>query len=1160
MIEQTRFLGASVKSFTNNLGWSESASTLNVGLVEDLRIGDAFNFPSTGSPTSFQFNGWRFDGIIQSYQSEASDSGNLLYTVTLQDPREVLDGVQLILGGYTGVGLTNILNVYGYLENISFGNSGKNEAGIKYGKIKDALAILLLGGSSYGGPIKLAGYQYFVDLSQLPNLPEYYRIPNDNISLLEFIRMVCDDASHDFFFRMTYNTPVCTITLHTVNKNFQPTIGAISSFINSLDNVSTKNFGMEFTNDVTSKFLIGGKVSRMYLQTASGGEDNDLETNVWENTIWPYWGLDNSGDIILGEGLYDEHTFLLNIKPLEISELEDDYYTDVGEMRAALTDMDAWLSYLQLHNNNKYRFETGSTNEQPFINSYRPYKELVLIKYERDDDIFYTGVLEKDSQEYQDALDQIIKNGFESPTLIDLKYNASTKYNPHFGKADRLQYFGSMLSYLVGPFLYGQAALANFTPNPASIKVTKKIHKKTKLNDQHEAENHPNTLDPVVVEQIEQQIIRSKQERLYNFIKGIADQYYGLQFMVKLPIIQSAPEAETGSIDTSFEPRSEGFLTEDEYETSAEQNLVPIQFIDGDPNLGYIVDPRFISEEGKLYAYCRFDGFYNWDYSNIDASSLVFNEAYQSVFIKCEVESYFVYRDKNTLSDPRAIIKLPGRVIYRATPEDNIFAHHIVGNFLYPKLKQQVGADQAKLDVQKLIEGSPGSDMLNLFQSQYAVWPHIVAIGLESNIHRYGPWYSTGAEGKVEYEQDDTLVPWNFSSWTELNNTANSKVNQALNLYQTSENGTISFPGVPNLNAGDNLIAGGPIVTNISVSVDNSIMTTYQMATWKHHPYKLSKHKNDYIARLSKKNRQIVRDNANKIARSQDLKKEFAGMIYKAKRAQDQISSSHDIMSANADSPPVIQPSYNTAAQLNEDYVAVSLDTMYQPVHMYSSDSPKYPFYNIEHEDPNIVRDIGASGLNPFRAGSRYEIIANTIGQTDAIDGSYNWDEFNMMSLRAPLILTGFGKAIDGTMVPASGDTNAGKYTFHQDYLYDKTLWKTGPLDARWDETRKVWSSTIPIKLVEVTDTGEEWANVVKVKPLRIRIQTSDGDPVAISGMEVDHQVRVDRNINDEEFLAINPRFNYLMENIIYTCFYIDGVWVVDNPSVFQDLRIDDIA
>lgn len=1154
MIDQTKFVGASVRSFTNNLGWSESPSTLTVNLVEDLRINDAFIFPSTGAPASFQFNGWRFDGIIQSWTSEGSDGGNPLYSVVLQDPREILDGVQVILGGYTGVGLTNVLNVYGYLENVQFGNSGKNEAGIKYTKIRTALNTLLLGGSQYGGRIKLAGHQYFVDLSQLPNLPEYYRIPNDNITLLEYVRTVCDDASHDFFFRMTYSDTVCTITLHTVNKNFQPTVGAIANFINSLDSVSTKNYGMEFTNDVTSKFLLGGKVSRMYLQTASGGDDEDLETNVWENTIWPYWGLDNSGDVILGEGLYDEHTFLLNIKHLEIAELPNEYYTDVGEMRAALTSMDSWLSYLQLHNNNQYRFEVGSTTERPFVNSYRPYDELVRIHYTFNDDDFYSEVLVKNSPEYDTALANIIKNQGEQPRLIDLKYNASSKYNPHFGKADRLQYFGGMLSYLIGPFLYSQVALDNFHPNPADVKVTKHINKKTKLADQPPADQHPNTLDPVIAEQIETQIIRSKQERLYNFIKSIADQYYGLQFMVKLPLIQSAPEAETGSIDTSFEPRSQGFLTEDEYESAAIDNLVPIQFIDGDPNLGYIVDPRFISEEGKLYAYCRFDGFYHWDYSNIDADSLVFNEAYQSVFIKCEVESYFVYRDKDTLSDPRAIIKLPGRVIYRATPEDNIFAHHVVGNFLYPELKAKVGAAQAQADLQKLIEGAPGSDTLNLFESQYAVWPHIVAVGLESNIHRYGPWYSTGAEGKVDYEVDETLVPWNFNSWTELNNAANSKVNQALNLYQTSENGTISFPGVPSLNAGDSLLAGGPIVTNINVSVDNSITTTYQMATWKYHPYKLSKHKNDYIARLSKRDRQIARDNANKIARSQELKKEFVGIINK--QAKDKISSSHDILNCDADSSPVIQPSYNSAVQLTDSSVMVSLDTIFQPIHMYSGENPIYPIYNTEFDTSGLGNVVTASGLNPFRAGSTFEIIANTSGQTNSKNISFNWDEVNVMALRAPIVVAGYGLDIDGFKVPHSGSQTVPGHqelnTFHQDYLHDKSLWKAGPLDIRWDEDRGVWTAFNPtIKLVRVIDYGEKWQNVVKVVEMQLTISRSG--EVITGDYEVDDDIAL--SSTGSQFYAMNPRRNYLMEDVLYTVFYTNGHWVIDNPSVFQDME-----
>ena len=53
-------------------------------------------------------------------------------TATLVDPREVLEGAQVVLGGYAGPvgGVKNLLNAFGYWENQAYGGSFATEAGI----------------------------------------------------------------------------------------------------------------------------------------------------------------------------------------------------------------------------------------------------------------------------------------------------------------------------------------------------------------------------------------------------------------------------------------------------------------------------------------------------------------------------------------------------------------------------------------------------------------------------------------------------------------------------------------------------------------------------------------------------------------------------------------------------------------------------------------------------------------------------------------------------------------------------------------------------------------------------------------------------------------------------------------------------------------------
>jgi hypothetical protein len=59
-----------------------------------------------------------FGGILQSYSTNSSTGGDPIYSVSVNDPREILSNVTLILNNYanTVFGLPNVLNIYGFLE------------------------------------------------------------------------------------------------------------------------------------------------------------------------------------------------------------------------------------------------------------------------------------------------------------------------------------------------------------------------------------------------------------------------------------------------------------------------------------------------------------------------------------------------------------------------------------------------------------------------------------------------------------------------------------------------------------------------------------------------------------------------------------------------------------------------------------------------------------------------------------------------------------------------------------------------------------------------------------------------------------------------------------------------------------------------------------
>lgn len=165
---QQTFLGASVRNFSINAGYGDSASTMSIELVEDefntsdktpLGTGvdvyhngerDIFNPPFTGSPVFFNFGKSRvsindsykkmyddiygmdyasdtyasgqfhlnFGGILQSFVQNRGPGGNPLYSAQVVDPREILSNVVLILNNYAGTTYNNknMFNIYGFLE------------------------------------------------------------------------------------------------------------------------------------------------------------------------------------------------------------------------------------------------------------------------------------------------------------------------------------------------------------------------------------------------------------------------------------------------------------------------------------------------------------------------------------------------------------------------------------------------------------------------------------------------------------------------------------------------------------------------------------------------------------------------------------------------------------------------------------------------------------------------------------------------------------------------------------------------------------------------------------------------------------------------------------------------------------------------------------
>lgn len=1168
---QQTFLGASIAGFDTSIGWKNNPSQLTIKLVEDPANGDSFINPDPGTPYIFSYDGWEFGGIVQSKARRADQGTDSTITVILQDPRDVLDGTELILGGYSGTtnNMPNLLNVYGYWEDKDgFGGANLNDGGMPWEKVKDGVTALTKGESpSYGGLIALSGHQYRVDLSLLPSLPSSYRVNSSNISLMTFVREICDAANHEFFFRYLTITETINrgnpllippqivthnvLKLITINRNVPPVFGAIDNFIATVEGATSKNIGQEFRNEVTSKFLTGGNQSAILFQDLQASDDQgdlsrvgdqevtsstpddvdgDLATEPEKTTIWPFWGFNSNRELVIAEQhfeisggeaeyeLVDLHKFDIDARWIREWPY-DNYPSNIGEMRAAKEGFDPWVTYLNIFNWNYF--------DRSKVRTFDP-------AVDKKDDFRDFSTRNPDWTGRDPVQEQWLPKRFNGATRkydYRLASPADSSKNPHFGKMSIMESVAisnaAVLLWIAGRTT---AQLRNAKPSDFAG-----------LSNQTVGRNSLGQRDGDK---------ETALHRLYEHVKKYADEYLGRKFMVRIPATQIASESETGKTILSQEPESDGFLNEDVWDDAVANNLLP-------PDINSIS-----TSNGRIIAFARYDDITDCDLSDLTEEEVLFSADNKTAFIKVEVDEGVVYQDATNFTSPRAVVTLPGVVAHASAETKSRNLTGIVGNVLVEEF-QRDGRPGGKLTEAQAIEAvrkimaKIGSDTNLLAMAGLPKLPNLIAIPLKSNVLVYGPWVSIGANGKMEYEQDESLVPWNYGGYTAMNNAANARVSSALSNYQISENGSVEVPGAPTIDLGSALIASGPYVTRINVSIgSNGVKTSYGMNTWTPEPYKITKIQSDFATKIAKAN-QLERRNLRE--RSKSLPKKFP-----VKQAQPVIKSgkskrgtSHDILagevfpdgSGGYNAIVAQQPQYNFSSQLETDYVNKAGATL---------DSILYPYAtNLTTESgiPKFVQNPTGSSptvadLNPWGSGHSVPIAV----RGDELPESLIFDQspvvetgIRAVGFKLPMIGIGYGYDSDGNPVPAG----SGPGGFVDDVRKRSDQWKVGPIDFRWSEDRGVWEAG---GAGTPDGSGNDNA-ILKVigGPSGVgsfiysaeRYTPSFDHPSVGSGVVL--------TVAETGILVGNFRTNAIVLDKYYHASKIDNVWILDNEAAFLE-------
>lgn len=109
---------------------------------------------------------------------------------------------------------------------------------------------------------------------------------------------------------------------------------------------------------------------------------------------------------------------------------------------------------------------------------------------------------------------------------------------------------------------------------------------------------------------------------------------------------------------------------------------------------------------------------------------------------------------------------------------------------------------------------------------------------------------------------------------------------------------------------------------------------------------------------------------------------------------------------------------------------------------------------------PTIFGDDGED----FIENNDYVMMANETGgsTTDInirkLDDRRGIDTVRVVGLRGPLILSGWGFDMADRPVPSKGDSGDALLEFKPELAGNRSFWKTGPVDLKWDEERQVWS------------------------------------------------------------------------------------------------------
>lgn len=617
--------------------------------------------------------------------------------------------------------------------------------------------------------------------------------------------------------------------------------------------------------------------------------------------------------------------------------------------------------------------------------------------------------------------------------------------------------FGSWVQYLriSNPSLYltinlSSAAYSNVQPSPAL--TSSKIAPANRVNTSAVRVNDITAANRGAIATSGSMRLRLVYEALSKYAKD----YYGKKFAVSVPGIVRKTDTDTGVISYSHDVSDGGWVDE----TDVTNDLF---------NLPSYASDLFQTQDGRFQAFAITDA-YNADTSRINPTNTLFDNNY--IFSKAKLhnqvyfdnggDSYVVAEVDPIYDYPDAVVGLSGVV----------GAMFIATGIYFTSTSGSVTPDG--INVLRRLQNNQQQGSLTYVIHPAARIPSGFEIPMKWNTLSYGPWYAQGASGNVRYEQDSSLVPWNYGGFTNLNLAGNAKASLGISPVNVIESGYVDVVGAPAYNIGDVIEANGPNITSIALSVGpEGVVTSYRFETYVPKFGQLAKYNIDTMKRLAVTN---TRATAEIKARTR-LNALNANSEAEASRTLSLIPLMHEAVNIRSPHNMLVSTVIGSG---NESYSAVSTATYKESVGFVPDDQTSYnnttivPLdsvfnpYAINHSNTELPlfsvpqsgwenSKLNSTNLNPFKSspsGWTTRIYTKGTGVYEEINDDFRIGEDltntpkRVIGLKGPLVMAGWGYDLQGNEVPGT-----------ETQLRSSAGWKVGPIDHLWDDYRKVWTS-----------------------------------------------------------------------------------------------------